>query len=445
MRILKLLAFALGLSALTASAQRVEKCGSMLKMNSDAEYYSYVMQAENEARSWMEKNKTFLKSNADTSYTIPVVVHVIYYNQDSTMNISDSVVYSQIDVLNEDFARLNLDAANTRPIFDSIAADTKIQFELASIDPQGNPTTGITRTATEKQGFDVFSDGMESMKQSSTGGVDAWPTDQYLNIWVCKMTYFGVENALLGFAQFPSTMPESEGGTANYVAETDGVVINYLHFGRTNNPDIAPSNKGRTCTHEVGHWLGLRHIWADEQNPWTGEPGTCSQDDFVDDTPMTNQPSQFVCDPQRNSCDNDAEFSNNYWTNNPPDMVENYMDYSGDDCQNMFTIGQTERMQSFLFTARKRLLVNNVSVEDKYALEGVKVYPNPANSIFTVRVEETMYNTEVVLLNSLGAVVKSTMLNGRQVQLDITDLPNGMYFVKVNATTIKSYPVMVAH
>lgn len=233
--------------------------------------------------------------------TIPVVVHVVYATP--SQNISNAQIQSQIDVLNEDFRRQNPDAVNTPSAFQSVAADTEIQFCLATVDPNGNPTTGITRTATN---VSAFSGTTNNVKFTNQGGKDAWPRDQYLNVWVCPL-----QSGLLGYAQFP-------GGAA----ATDGVVVTTTAFGRTGNV-IAPSDRGRTATHEVGHWLNLRHIWGD---------GPCGQDDFVNDTPGSDAPN-YGCQIGTISC-------------GTVDMVQNYMDYSDDACMNLFTAGQKARMRA---------------------------------------------------------------------------------------------------
>lgn len=228
--------------------------------------------------------------------TIPVVVHVVYYN--STQNISDAQIQSQIDVLNEDFRRMNSDADNTWPQ----AADSEIEFCLATIDPQGNPTNGITRTSTNVNGFGTN----DNMKFNSQGGKDAWPASDYMNMWVCN-----ISGGILGYAQFP-------GGPSS----TDGVVIDYQYFG-TIGTATSPFDLGRTATHEVGHYLNLRHIWGD---------GNCSVDDFVSDTPNSDNPN-YGCATGHVSCSS-------------TDMVQNYMDYSDDACMNLFTAGQNTRMRA---------------------------------------------------------------------------------------------------
>jgi hypothetical protein len=241
--------------------------------------------------------------------TIPVVVHVVYNNQSE--NISMAQIQSQIDVLNEDFRRLNPDASDTPGDFQPVAADSEIEFCLATIDPQGNPTNGVTRTQTSNASFAANN----TVKFSSSGGKDAWPADQYMNFWVCD-----ISGGILGYAQFP-------GGPAS----TDGIVVDYLYFG-TIGTATPPFDLGRTATHEVGHYLNLRHIWGD---------GNCNIDDQVGDTPRAGGPnySGGSCTyPGPNSCNEGA--------GDLPDMFQNYMDYSNDGCMNLFTRGQKVRMRA---------------------------------------------------------------------------------------------------
>jgi len=260
------------------------------------------------------QNYTLVQTEAVAGViTIPVVVHVVYNG--STQNISAAQINSQIAVLNDDFRRMNADAANTPNDFVGVATDVEIQFCLASVDPSGNPTSGITRTSTTVSSFGTN----DAVKTSSTGGVNAWPSSSYLNIWVCN-----IGGGILGYAQFP-------GGPAS----TDGVVCGYQYFGTTGTA-VSPFNLGRTATHEVGHWLNLRHIWGD---------GGCSFDDFVNDTPLAGGPNYTgsPCTyPGPNSCGGKGRNS----ANDLPDMFQNYMDYSDDGCMNLFTDGQKSRMRA---------------------------------------------------------------------------------------------------
>lgn len=315
-----------------------EKCGTNHSLNYrnqlNPSIGNGIQVAENLAQDWLQHHPNYFQ-NRNGVLRIPVVFHVVYNTADSVnQNIHDSLIFSQMDVLNEDFRRMNLDAANTRNIFDSVAVDLGIEFCFASVDPLGNPTNGITRTPTTTNHF--TSPFNQSVKSDATGGKDPWPTDQYLNIWVCDMSFLS-QPIVLGYAQFPGDDPT-----------TDGVVIQYQYIGKTNYVATAPSNLGRTTTHEVGHWCGLRHVWGD---------GPCDADDFVWDTPNADAQSNFDCDTTKNTCD---DLGNLYWGNsNPPDMIENFMDYSADDCMNMFSIGQRDRIWSFMMTDRVSLFNSN--------------------------------------------------------------------------------------
>lgn len=261
-----------------------------------------LLQMHPEMENSMEAIENFTREFASTPHlrgaetvTIPVVVNVIYKN--GSQNISDAQIMSQLEVLNEDFRRLNADADNTW----SQAIDANIEFCLASVDPNGNPTTGIRRKQTNKPSFSA-NDQMKSNGQ----GLAPWDPTSYMNIWVCNLS-----SGLLGYAQFP-------GGPV----ATDGIVIDYAYFG-TIGTATAPFDLGRTTTHEVGHYLNLRHVWGD---------GPCGADDFVGDTPESDNPN-YGCALGHVSCGS-------------VDMVQNYMDYSDDACMNIFTEGQSTRMDA---------------------------------------------------------------------------------------------------
>ncbi|WP_397364280.1 immunoglobulin-like domain-containing protein [Olleya sp. R77988] len=292
-------------------AQQDRNCSSM-------ENLEYRKQLDPTLQQRMDQIETYTQQRIAESQnaridgsiiTIPVVVHVIYSN--SNENISDAQILSQIQVLNDDFRRQNSDANNTW----SQAADTEIQFCMASVDPSGNATNGITRKSSSTTAWGTN----DAMKKSSQGGVDPWDTSQYLNMWVCN-----IGSSLLGYAQFP-------GGSA----ATDGVVMGPNYFGSSDLGSgfylSAPFDKGRTTTHEVGHFLNLRHIWGD---------GGCSVDDFVSDTP-TSDAANYGCATGHVSCSS-------------TDMVQNYMDYSDDSCMNLFTQGQKSRMRTVLLSGGSR-------------------------------------------------------------------------------------------
>jgi len=246
--------------------------------------------------------------------TIPVVVHVVY--NAATENISASQIKSQITALNLDYRAKNKDRSKVPSIWANLVSDTRIQFVLATKDPKGQPTTGITRTKTSKLSFSTN----DKMKFAATGGSNAWPTKKYLNIWVCTLG-----EGLLGYAQFP-------GGPT----KTDGVVILNTAFGTTGTAS-APFKSGRTTTHEVGHWLNLRHIWGDTED--------CSGSDFVADTPNAAGPNY-----------GEPKFPTITCGNGPNgDMFMNYMDYVDDAAMFMFTTGQVKRMYTTLDGARSSI------------------------------------------------------------------------------------------
>jgi hypothetical protein len=245
--------------------------------------------------------------------TIPVVVHVVHKRQRE--NITKTQINSQIAVLNKDFRAQNPDHASVPAVWQGLVADAKIEFKLASKDPAGKPSDGITRTSTSRDSFPAFKN---PVKKKSEGGAPGWPRDRYLNIWVCNLA-----DGLLGYAQFP-------GGPAR----TDGVVILYSAFG-TKGAAQAPFDKGRTATHEVGHWLNLRHIWADTID--------CSGSDHANDTPNAEGPNYGKPSFPHISCVNGPN----------GDMFMNYMDYTDDAAMFMFTPGQVTRMNAALAGPRK--------------------------------------------------------------------------------------------
>jgi hypothetical protein len=263
------------------------------------------------------------KSN--TIVTIPVVFHVVYNT--NAENISEQRLMEQLDVLNQDFRKLNSDTNKVPNAFKSVFADSEIQFCLAVKDPNGNATTGITRTQTTITTF-TFDD---DVKFNSLGGKTIWDRNKYLNIWVCNL---GTQ--LLGYAQFPG------GG-----AQTDGVVLNYRFTGKTG--ATSPYNLGRTATHEVGHWLGLYHIWGDDQD----DADKCAGSDLVSDTP--NQEVETIGSKTAGVVITDA-----CSPNSPGIMWMNYMDYTNDNSLYMFTNGQKTRMRSAITNSRSGL--NNSSL-----------------------------------------------------------------------------------
>ncbi|QNH62688.1 M43 family zinc metalloprotease [Hymenobacter sediminicola] len=322
--------------------------------------------------------------------TIPVVVHVLYNT--AAENVPASQITAQIDVLNKDFAKLNSDAGLVPAAFSGLAANTNIQFVLAKRDPSGNATTGIIRKSTKTRSWSTN----DAVKNSKRGGDDAWPAGQYLNLWVCNLG-----NGLLGYAQFP-------GGAAS----TDGVVVLYSSLP---GGSAAPYNKGRTATHEVGHWLNLRHIWGD---------ASCGND-LVSDTP-TQQTANYGC----------PSFPH-ITCNNQGDMSMNYMDYTDDACMYMFSTGQSTRMNALFGTGGSRAslatslggtALRQMATTDAAADQAaIRLYPNPATMTLNVSVpveKASAYSVKVYDLR--GYEMKQAAYDG-QGHIGVAALPQGLY------------------
>lgn len=350
----------------------------------------------------------------DTIYTLPVVFHVLYNN--SQENIHDSLLYNQLEVLNRDFRRLNDDTTRTRQIFKSRAGDARIQFEMAKTDPSGNATNGINRVYTTRTTF--YTQLRTEMKSSSSGGVDAWDPKKYLNVWVCDLS-FGGQDALLGFAYPPYGHPS---WPSNFWA-TDpyqGVVLHYKITGR-NNPlatsqVVQTSRGGRVAVHEVGHFLGLRHIWGDG-NASTG----CSLDDYIDDTPNQAVRSNFDCNLFINTC-------NDQGGTQYPDMVENYMDYSAHVCQNMFTRQQIDVMRKSISLYRNDLpskmeIVERQRIFDTVFYNQFLIYPSQGQSVTFEIPNEGL---------SMGLVAEGYDMTGKKVLSNLKIIENETRFSTVS-------------
>ncbi len=250
--------------------------------------------------------------------TIPVVVHVVNYAP-APFELSDEKIHSQFVVLNEDFRAKNTGLSQVPDEFKDRIADVGIEFKLATVDPHGLPTTGILRNSSDVTGFDgkdiTGQVPIEDLKLFFTaqGGQDAWPRDQYLNIWVADLSDRHGNLGLGGYAQFPDADPR-----------IDGVVIDPRVFG-TVAPLETNFDLGRTATHEIGHWLHLYHIYGEDEN--------CENGDLVDDTPT--QYAQYANTPShpQSSCGSN-------------DMFMNFMDRVYDGSMHMFSKGQKKRMRA---------------------------------------------------------------------------------------------------
>ncbi len=329
--------------------------------------------------------------------TIPVVVHVLYNNNQD--NISREQVLSQLEVLNQDFAGKNADIAGVPHAFKPFIADTKIRFALAKVDPEGRTTDGINRKKTIQTSWKQD----DRMKFSENGGADAWDSRYYLNIWVCRLG-----NGMLGYASFPGSAPEK-----------DGVVIRTDIFG-TVNVHHPVYNRGRTATHEVGHWLNLKHLWGDK---------FCGDDEVDDTPPQSNYNSGCSSFPVvKPACNDDPS----------GDMFMNFMDFSDDACALMFTKGQSKRMQQLFESSGSRASIlqspalgeawNHTPIPDNRLV--LHTYPNPAS--FEIMLSDKQGNKlfaeEYMVFNAVGQKV----LQGKaSTIISVQKLQTGIYFLQV--------------
>ncbi len=398
-------------SVLCLNAYGQRNCGTDKKM---AEFFV----ANPQAKANREALKDFLvhndyKSKKAGLVTIPVVVHVLYSS--TAMNISDAQIASQIKVLNDDFRKLNADFSTVVPsYFQGNAADMELAFCLATKKPDGSTTTGIERKSVASS-FN-FND-----NYYKASGLASWDTTKYLNIWVGNMSEY------LGWAYLPD----------NAGAIDDGLAIGYKYFGTTGTA-TSPYNKGRTATHEIGHYFGLEHPWGSVEDygdsPVKSNCGKTGWDDFCADTPATYYP-HF-----------DKPTNVNIYTcvsTNSGAMFMNYMDYVEDSQMAFFTNGQKTIAQNTMSGPRASLLNSNacslLAVDDVEKSNSISLFPNPAVNYISIASPLVKIN-EVEIFGNDGRLVKKANIKNETDKIDVKSLPVGTYYVRTydNGNFIKS-------
>lgn len=314
----------MALAVVRASAQ--ERCGF------DQQQQRHRLETDKDFERWMaarlQAQPMYQTAKTQGALRIPVVVHVIHNGEGSPSYIPKAQVVSQMKVLNQDFQRLNADRILTPAVWQPVAAGMDIEFILAKRDPLGLATDGIVYTRGVKSSYDLLTD------EAQYKALSYWPAEDYLNVWVVPTP---TASSLIGLGSFPqsNTLPGLEEANLNRLV--DGVSVDHKVFGSfEDGPFVLDSrfNKGRTLTHEVGHFFGLRHIWGDVSG--------CNGTDYVDDTPRSPSATRGCpSHPLNNSCGTQT-------------MFQNYMDFSDDPCMNLYTAGQIARMNIVLQSSPRR-------------------------------------------------------------------------------------------
>ena len=329
----KLIAITFSLFTVISTASAQNWCGSMEhrdELNSERPEVAKEIERKFNAFNKLQQENQSDGVKSSNHYVIPVVFHVIH--EGGNENISFEQIEDQMRSLNEDFASLNADTIDTPEPFKAFAGDANIKFRLAQLDPDGNCTQGVTRTYSP----------LTNSADDNVKGLIQWDPTKYFNVWVVKTVSSHGEGTTLGYAQFPDELWSNPG--------TDGVVMRDDYCGSIG---TASSQVGRTLTHEVGHWLNLRHIWGD---------ATCGTD-HVDDTPAAVEKNWGICladypyhvGPSNGGCDTDTT-STQTISQEYGEMFMNYMDYSDDNCMNMFSLLQGDRMRSAIDEFRLELV-----------------------------------------------------------------------------------------
>lgn len=348
------------------------------------------------------KLQQYLKNKKQKSIgeiVIPIVFHVVWI--DDRQNLDDSVIHHQLDILNRSFNKKNSDTIILTDTLKNWIGDFNIRFELAYIDPLGDITNGITRTKTINPHFSYFGDHVKK----SHYGKSPWPTDRYLNVWVCNLL-----DGFHGYAQFP--------GGPN---ETDGVVVDWQTVGNGNYPWTYPNSDNLACgkvlVHEIGHWLNLYH-------PWGNTTSGCG-DDHIPETGLQDEPVYHT-----HEC-HDTLFS----FCNPSErvFVKHYMDYSGCDCMVTFTKNQVERGLASLHTYREDMIDNYEPKPIINYLEETKINPTLTEGLFYIHLPKYNGIIEVSIFDISGKLIEYRTLYETTFNIfDISKNNSGMYFIKIN-------------
>lgn len=417
-----------------SSQNHIRKCGSTQVSPSYEEAFQGMM----------KKHQQFANGKkASVVYNIPIIFHIIHNGQAvgtsatvPSRNLNASFINSQLATLNADYRKLNTDFSTyvTQSTFVTNSTDVQINFCAAKVSPTGATLAepGIDRVSASSIGLTGTAWAMAYI-ESNVKPATSWDPTKYYNVFVLE--FGGADVGTLGYAQFPTVTSSGTptigdlagmGGAAN----TDGVALDWHYTGLNNDGTY---NKGRTLTHETGHWLGLYHIWGDDG-------GACTGSDNVTDTP--NQGSEnYACPATNGSVKTDA-----CSTTSPGVNYQNYMDYSDDKCMVMFTAGQKARMQAVMASCIRRNSLNTSTVcvvpnaiDESLSNIEMSLFPNPTNGELNITID--LLNTQdftISIINTLGQTIKEIkqiQSNGGIIKVDLSSNSAGVYFVTLKSKT----------
>jgi hypothetical protein len=401
----------------------------------DPAFFSKLAAKRQDAQqNYQYKQGAFMKTTAQV--TIPVVFHIVL-NQNQINAIGGTAgiqkrIDSQLIVINRDYGRRNADSTTIPSAFKARYANTGIQFCLAHRKPNGTATSGadiITLPSTTKlieetniNGQDLFYDA-----KFTNGAFNTWDPTKYLNIWVCNASMGNDTNGILGLT-VPPYFPSSFGYDPNEV----GVILNYRAWGKRSTgfePYISGCDKGRTLTHELGHYFNLEHIWGDDNGACPGDAGYT--DDGINDTPIQGA-ENYGC-PTFPSVSCSASAPNG-------DMFMNYMDYCDDICLTMFTTGQVAVMQaevissgeSYSLTQNNNICYWPAAISSLQGTTPIQVAPNPCTQYCNVSYNEQP--TQISVINTLGVQVwsaASSAIGNTNTIINTQTLASGIYYIHV--------------
>lgn len=367
-------------------------------------------------RKTFEQTKHLKEPNhsRDEILTIDVVFHVVW--KEASENLHDTIILNQLARINKDFRLLNENRDDIRGIFKDRQTDARVEFRLKEI-----------RRVKTNSNFALSLSGLpDNVKRTTSGGSNAVTPANTLNIWICHIRPIPILGAqILGYAYPPAGLINWPAGSEAPSADLDGVVVDFRTVG-SNNPNKLVfqgqeyKSEGRTMVHEIGHYLGLRHIWGDGS---LFSSSSCDVDDGMEDTPNQGAQTGFSCDKTRNTCTDPQ--------NDLPDMLENYMDYSLEECQNIFTKDQVGHMRKTLMFQRKGLIDMQSGSSEAGQIATVSLFPNPNDGHFVLQNNDLSRSCYYTIQNAMGQICRQSKIGGGETEEIVITSDPGLYILRI--------------